>query len=226
MPSLIYHGHSNFELLGGDARLLIDPFFTGNPKADVAADQLGPVNLVLLTHGHGDHLGDGVAIARRHGATVVAPYELAMFCQTKGCTVHAMHIGGAWTSAAGRIKMVVALHGGGVDGDTTGQHTTFPCGYVVTLDGKSIYHTGDTALTQDMQLLRDRVDVMLLPIGDNYTMGIEDAARAVEFVRPGVAIPMHYNTFELINADPQAFARRVGALSKVVILEPGARYEV
>ena len=225
MPSLTSHGHACFELEGGGARLIFDPFLTGNPLADITPDQLKKIDMVLLTHGHGDHLGDGVDIAKKHGATVVAPYELAMFCQSKGCTVHAMHIGGGHDFPFGRVKLVVAFHGGGVDGDPTGKFTTFPCGYVVTVEGKSVYHTGDTALTMEMQLLRDRVDVMLLPIGDNYTMGIDDAVRAVEFVRPKVAIPMHWNTFDAIKADPEEFQRKVGAAATVVILHPGGRYQ-
>lgn len=224
MPALVYHGHDCFELEGSGRRIVIDPFLTGNPLADITPDRLARVDAILLTHGHGDHLGDGIEIARRDGATVVAPYELALFCQDQGCKVHAMHIGGSHTFPFGTVKLVVAFHGGKVEGDETGRYTTFPCGYVVTLDGKRIYHTGDTALTMEMQLLRDRVDVMLVPIGDNYTMGIEDAARAVEFVRPKIAIPMHWNTFDIIRADPAEFVRAVGQTAQVRVLKPGERF--
>jgi L-ascorbate metabolism protein UlaG (beta-lactamase superfamily) len=137
-----------------------------------------------------------------------------------------MHIGGSHDFTFGTVKLVVAFHGGKVEGDDTGRYTTFPCGYVVTLDGKRVYHTGDTALTLEMQLLRDRVDVMLVPIGDNFTMGIEDAARAVEFVRPKFAVPMHYDTFDIITADPEAFRRAVGTTAKVIVLKPGQRHEL
>jgi L-ascorbate metabolism protein UlaG (beta-lactamase superfamily) len=150
----------------------------------------------------------------------VATFELAKFCEERGATVHAMHIGGSHRFPFGTVKLVPAFHGGAVEGDD-GSHTTNPCGLVLTLGGKAVYHTGDTALTMEMQLLAGRVDVLCVPIGDNYTMGVEDAVRAVEFVRPHTVIPMHYNTWDLIAADPQDFRRRVGDRAAVVILEPG-----
>jgi L-ascorbate metabolism protein UlaG (beta-lactamase superfamily) len=226
MPKLTYHGHDCFVLEHGGKRIVFDPFLSGNPKADVDAAQLPKLDAILLTHGHGDHLGDAVPLARLHQATVVAPYELANFCADQGApNVHPMHIGGAHEFPFGRVKLVVAFHGGQVEGDETGKYTTFPCGYVVTVGGKSVYHTGDTALTIEMQLLEGRVDVMLVPIGDNFTMGIEDAVRAVSFVKPKVAIPMHWSTFPVIEADPQAFKRAVGTLAEVVVLQPGDTYD-
>jgi L-ascorbate metabolism protein UlaG (beta-lactamase superfamily) len=226
MPKLTYHGHSCFVLEHGRKRIAIDPFLTGNPKADLEAAELPKLDAILLTHGHGDHLGDAVPLAKRDRATVVAPYELALFCADQGApNVHPMHIGGARDFPFGRVKLVVAFHGGMVEGDDAGKFTTFPCGYVVTLGGKSVYHTGDTALTLEMQLLEGRVDVMLLPIGDNFTMGIEDAVRAVSFVKPKVVIPMHWGTFPVIDADPQAFKKAVGTLAQVAVLQPGQVYD-
>ena len=226
MPKLTFHGHACFVLEHRGKRIVIDPFLTGNPRADVSAAQLPSLDGVLLTHGHADHLGDAVPLAKRFQATVVAPYELALYCQEQGAPhVHPMHIGGARAFPFGTVKLVVAFHGGGVDGDDAGRFTTFPCGYVVTVGGKSVYHTGDTALTLEMQLLEGRVDVMLVPIGDNYTMGIEDAARAVSFVKPRVAIPMHWGTFPVIEADPEAFRRAVGSLARVEVLRPGQAYD-
>jgi len=121
------------------------------------------------------------------------------------------------------VKLVPAFHGGRVEGDATGKYTTNPAGVVVTIGGKTVYHTGDTGLTLEMQLLAGppRIDLMLVPIGDNYTMGVEDAARAVEFVKPKSVIPMHYNTWDLISADPEEFRRRVGQTAAVTILQPG-----
>lgn len=222
MLALTFHGHACFLLEADGRRVIIDPFLTGNPVADITPDQLPKIDAVLLSHGHGDHLGDAVAIAKQHGATVVATYELAQFCADRGAAnVHHMHIGGAHQFPFGTVKLVPAFHGGKVDGDESGKYTTNPCGLLVTLGGKTAYHCGDTGLTLEMQLLQGRVDVMLVPIGDNFTMGVEDAVRAVEFVKPKVVIPMHYNTWDLIKADPQAFKRQVGGRAEVVILKPG-----
>jgi L-ascorbate metabolism protein UlaG (beta-lactamase superfamily) len=220
MLTVTFHGHACFEVTGDGKRILIDPFFTGNPKADVPAEKIAKLDAILLSHGHGDHLGDAIPLAKQHGATIVATYELAQFCGGRGATIHAMHIGGSHRFSFGTVKLVPAFHGGGVDGDD-GTHTTNPCGVVVTLAGKTLYHTGDTGLTLEMQLLAGRVDVMCVPIGDNYTMGVEDAVRAVEFVKPRTVIPMHYNTWEVITADPEQFRRQIGDRAEVVILNPG-----
>ena len=221
MLKLTFHGHACFSLEADGRHVVIDPFLTGNPAADVPVARLSKVDAVLLSHGHGDHLGDAIPIAKRDGATIVATAELAKFCGQRGATVHAMHIGGAHPFPFGRVKLVPAFHGGGVEGDATGQFTTNPCGLVVTMGGKSAYHCGDTALTLEMQLLQGRVDVMLIPIGDNYTMGIDDAVRAVELVKPATVIPMHYNTWDVIQADPEQFKRQVGDRARVVVLAPG-----
>jgi len=221
-----FHGHACFLLEGEGKRVVIDPFLTGNPAAVIGPDRLPKLDAILLSHGHGDHLGDAVALAKRDKATIVATAELAGFCGDKGATAHAMHIGGAHQFPFGRVKLVPAFHGGRVEGDATGKYTTNPCGVVLTLDGKCVYHTGDTGLTLEMQLLEGRVDLMLVPIGDNYTMGVEDAVRAVEFVKPKIVIPMHYNTWDVIRADPRAFQRDVGSRggAQVVILAPGESY--
>jgi L-ascorbate metabolism protein UlaG (beta-lactamase superfamily) len=216
-----FHGHACFVVERDGKRVIIDPFLTGNPAADIGPDQLPPLDAILLSHGHGDHLGDAVAISQRHNAVVVATYELAQFCADQGATSHAMHIGGAHQFPFGRVKLVPAFHGGRVEGDETGRYTTNPCGVVVTIARKTVYHTGDTGLTLEMQLLAGRIDLMLVPIGDNFTMGVEDAARAVEFVKPKSVIPMHYNTWDVIRADPEEFRRLVGNTAAVTILSPG-----
>jgi L-ascorbate metabolism protein UlaG (beta-lactamase superfamily) len=207
MPKLTYLGHSAFLVEGSRGRVVIDPFLTGNPVAAATPDQI-TVDHVLLTHGHGDHIGDGVAIATANGATIVAPFELANYCENQGATVHAMHIGGAHDFPFGRVKLTIAHHGSAApDGTYTGS----PCGFLLTMDGKTIYHPGDTGLFLDMQLIGEMndIEVAVLPIGDNFTMGIEDAVRATEFLQPKTVIPMHYKTFDVIDVDPNEFVDRV-----------------
>lgn len=228
MTTITFHGHACFTVDTRDGtRLLIDPFLSGNPLADIGPADVGQVNYILLSHGHGDHLGDTVEIAKRTGATVISTFEIVSFLShEKGVkNVHALHIGGGFNFPFGRVKMTPALHGGLVEGDT-GKYTTVPGGFLLTIDGKGIYHSGDTALLKEMELLAGQVDTALLPIGDNFTMGPDDAARAVEMIRPKVVVPMHYNTFDLIKQDPKKFAQKVGGTAKVVILKPGESHEV
>lgn len=227
MLKVTFHGHACFLLEHEGTRVLIDPFLTGNPKAVIGSSDLPKLDAILVTHGHGDHLGDAIPLAIEHRATLVAPFELAMYALDQGApAVHSMHIGGAHQFAFGHVKMVNAVHGGMVEGPGGERFTTHPCGFLVTMGGVRLYHTGDTALTMDMQLLAGRVDVMCVAIGDNYTMGPEDAARAVEMVKPKTAIPMHFGTFPVLVPDAAPFVKAVGTTARVMVLEPGRSAEL
>jgi L-ascorbate metabolism protein UlaG (beta-lactamase superfamily) len=228
MSKLTFHGHSCFTIEANDGTtLVIDPFLTGNPMADIGPDAIERADYVLFTHGHGDHIGDGFDIAKRTGAMVVSTFEIVSFAQeVMGIEkAHPLHIGGGYHFPVGYIKMTPALHGGAVAGDESGKYTTVPGGFMINIDGKTVYHAGDTALIKDLELLKGQVDVACLPIGDNFTMGPGDAAKAVEMIEPKTVVPMHYNTFDIIEQNPGDFAEQVGSRADVVILEPGQSHE-
>jgi L-ascorbate metabolism protein UlaG (beta-lactamase superfamily) len=220
---ITYLSHSCFLVETAEARIVIDPFLTGNPMARVGAGEIA-CDYIIVTHGHEDHFGDAVAIARRTGATVIGNFEVAMTCANQGAKAHPMNVGGAYRFPFGRVKLTLAHHS---SGQASGQGFSYlgnPCGVVLTAGGKTLYHAGDTALFLDMQLIGelDRIDVALLPIGDNFTMGPEDAARAAEFLKAGLSVPMHFNTFDLIRVDPAAFVKAAAARGRRArVLEVG-----
>jgi L-ascorbate metabolism protein UlaG (beta-lactamase superfamily) len=220
-----YLGHSAFELTDGDTTVLVDPFLTGNPKAVTAAEDHSP-DVILLTHGHADHYGDTVDIAKRSGATVVAITEVAGEIGGKGVeTVRDPNLGGTETFDWGWVKLVPAWHTGTTPDGTV--HT--PAGLLIQIGGKLVYHLGDTCLFSDLKLIAQRgtpVDVALVPIGGHYTMDRIDAVTAVEFVEPRTVIPCHYGTFPPIETDVEQFKQEVesAGAAKVTILAPGETF--
>jgi L-ascorbate metabolism protein UlaG (beta-lactamase superfamily) len=226
---LTWHGHSCFTLLADDgARLMFDPFLDENPVADVRRSDVETLDYILVSHGHYDHFADAVPLAIQTGAEVIGVYEITSFAKDQGVRrTHGMNIGGGYRFPFGYVKMTPAAHSSSVHGDTTGVHNTVAGGFWIEFEsGKTLYHAGDTALIMEMQLLKGHVDTALLPIGDNFTMGPDDALRAVEFLAPRVVVPMHYDTWPLIHQDAKAFAARVGDLAEVRILKPGESTEL
>jgi L-ascorbate metabolism protein UlaG (beta-lactamase superfamily) len=219
-------GHACFELTDGDTRVLIDPFLTGNPKAAVEAGDVDPTH-IFLTHGHADHIGDTVDIAKRTGAQTIAIVELANELGESGVeNVADPNIGGTVEFDGGWVRLTPAWHTAVSPNGTP--HT--PAGLVINLGGTTVYHLGDTALFSDLALpgRRDDIDVALVCIGGHYTMDRHDAVLAAELVGSKQVIPCHYDTFPPIETDAQAFKSDVESKtsSEVVILDPGGTHSV
>jgi L-ascorbate metabolism protein UlaG (beta-lactamase superfamily) len=220
-------GHAALAIETAGQRVLIDPFFTGNPAAALTADK-AQAGFILVSHGHADHVGDTVAIARRTGAQVVANYEIAGWLEKQGLTkVHGMQHGGSFAFPFGRVKLTLAFHGSMLPDGSYGGN---PCGFLITTpDGKKVYDAADTGLFGDMRLIGEEgIDLAILPIGDNYTMGPDDALRAVKLLAPKKVVPIHYNTWPLLEQDAAAWAARVQkeTPAQVVVLEPSESVEV
>jgi L-ascorbate metabolism protein UlaG (beta-lactamase superfamily) len=223
---ITWYSHACFLIETSGTKLLTDPFLTGNPLAPVRADQVD-ADFILVSHGHSDHVGDGLAIAKRTGATVISNYEIQNWFVGQGVeNVHPQHIGGGYDYGWGRVKLTIAHHGSMLPDGTYGGN---PTGFLFYFEGKKIYHACDTGLFYDMKLIGEEgVDLAILPIGDNFTMGPNDALRAVKLIEPAQVIPIHYNTFDVIKQDPHAWARHVESETsvKVVVMKPGDSLEL
>lgn len=228
--NIIFHGQSCVEIRLKEHTLIIDPFLTGNPQAIVKEEDI-KTDYILVTHGHGDHVGDTLSIAERNGATVIAPNDLARYLGSQGAKTHGMGIGGAFEFPFGRVKLTQALHDSSYNPPGTKEniYTGLASGFLLMVEGKTIYHAGDTGLFKDMKLIGklNEIDLAFLPIGDNYTMGPDDAVIAAEYLKAKTVVPMHYNSFPILKQDPEAF---VASLAKEgirgIVMEPGQQLEL
>ncbi len=217
---LTYLGHSAVAVETVAGKVLFDPFLTGNPRASTSADDLNP-DLIVLTHAHADHWGDTETIAKRTGATVVGSAEMADYAAAKGLNSHGMNVGGRYEFPQGTVRYTPALHSNSFP---DGTYAGMPMGVVFEAGGVSIYHAGDTALFSDMSRIGDYgIDLALLPIGDNFTMGPEEAVEATLLLRPKVVVPVHYATFPVLLQDASGFKASVESRAGVtcLVLEPG-----
>jgi L-ascorbate metabolism protein UlaG (beta-lactamase superfamily) len=231
-------GHATFEISDGDATLLVDPFLKpNNPSSPVTAEEIDPTH-ILITHGHADHLADAVAVATRTGAPCVAIVEVANWLAHQGVEeTHDPNLGGTIEFDWGWVKLVQAFHTSTMPGSEEAPYSPVhgvpggtAAGLVINVGGRTVYHTGDTALFGDLKLIAERtpVDIALVPIGGHYTMDRHDAAVAAELIGAATVIPMHFDTFPPVETDVEAFKSEVESKtsSQVVVLEPGATHSV
>jgi len=221
-----YHGHSVVQIQTNGKNIIIDPFINGNQLTDLKVDETSP-DVIILSHGHNDHVGDTVELAKKNNALVVANHELSTYLSWQGVNTHGMHIGGAHQFEFGKVKLTQAFHGSSYTTENNEIiYCGMPAGILFMNEGKTIYHAGDTGLFSDMKLIGDRhpIDVAFLPIGDNFTMGPEDAAYAAKLLRAKTVVPIHFNTFPPIKQDPFKFIEMLEDKNGKV-LQPGEAIE-
>ena len=207
-----FHNHAVVTIETNDGiQIIIDPFIKGNEKCDLDVDQLN-VDVILLTHAHSDHFGDTIELAEKNNALVVANVEICEYLGQFDIETHGMQPGGSYHLDFGRVTFTPAIHGSSLELDGRPHTLGLACGIILEIDGKTVYHMGDTALYSDMKLIGKRFDIDLafIPIGDNYTMGIRDALQASEWIKAKKVVPIHYNTFPVIEQNPREFTDQLG----------------
>ncbi len=225
---LEYLGHSVLLIETNQKTLIVDPFIKGNPQCPTSLSDLPKIDYVLVTHGHSDHLGDAIEISKKDGATVISNFEICEYLESKGVKTHPMHIGGNFNFDFGSVKLTPAFHGSSINEGDKMIYAGMPAGFLISSNGKKIYHAGDTGLTLEMQLLKDEaIDVAFLPIGGNFVMNVSDAIKATSFIMPKRVVPIHYNTWDIIKADAEKFKAKVEKLDvRCTIMKAGEWMEV
>lgn len=217
MLKITYIAHSAFILDDGKYKVALDPFITGNPNATIKLEDVKP-DFIFVSHGHGDHIGDTIELAKANDSTVITIADLAYYLNKKGIKTHDMNIGGEYEFPFGTLKMTMAQHSAGsLEGESMGN----PTGAIISMGGRKVYFAGDTGLFVDMKFIGEisKPDILMLPIGGNYTMGIDDAVKAVELINTAdTVIPMHYNTFPVIKTDVEKFKNKIADIGKKAIV--------